>query len=476
MKKYFRFFIYSIISLIILPKVVDAAGLTLEKAEQPSEGNYVKYNIIYDSTNATETSIKIDINPAGDGIEYEFGTIAEGLVGTCNNTSCTINVQDVTVTDLILTTLKITNATTETKSVIPSIMGTYTATLNVIELNGLEPEPETTTTTTTTKAIPNNNLSSLDISVGVMDKTFSKDVNEYNITDIKDTVNSITLTPTCETECNWSVTCPLGECSVTNPTKNARISLQTGANKISVVVESLDKSINKTYILNVYRGEIETSSAYLSDIKITDVELSPNFDSLNSLYTVTVGMDVDSLEIETIPEDPDANIVIKGNENFQEGENTVTITVTSSDGENKQVYTIEVTKEELEDVVEDEVDVVPVTKVEKKKNNLWLIIILVVLAAGAITTTAIILFRKKKKKKNNKDDKNNKGSGMKTKDNENSATSLIDENPIEKENTESLNILDETRKQMKEEPKQDIDEALDDLMMTKRLELGDLGL
>ena len=50
----------------------------------------------------------------------------------------------------------------------------------------------------------------------------------------------------------------------------------------------------------------------------------------------------------------------------------------------------------------------------------------------------------------------------------------MEESDIEKENTDSLRILKETKRQMREEPKQDVDDALDDLMKTKKLELGDL--
>ena len=50
----------------------------------------------------------------------------------------------------------------------------------------------------------------------------------------------------------------------------------------------------------------------------------------------------------------------------------------------------------------------------------------------------------------------------------------MEESDIEKENTDSLRILEETKRQMREEPKQDVDDALDDLMKTKKLELGDL--
>ena len=472
-------YLFSCLVLVIMfPVLVDAAGLQLVKVEQPTGSNYVKYNIVYDATNATENSIKIDINPAGKGIEYEFGDIANGLIGTCNNSSCTINVQDVTATDLILTTLKITNTTSSAENVIPSILGTYSATATAIEINGLKPVVDTNTTTTTTTTTTQKvlssetNLSNLTVSVGEMDQTFSNEVTTYNVTGIKDTVNSVTINPTCENNCKWTITCPLGECSVSN---SKRVSLQTGANKVSITVTSEDGKNNKSYVLNIYRGEIETSSAYLSDIKIKDVELSPKFDSMTNDYTAIVGLDVEKLEIDVIAEDPDAKVVIKGNDELVEGENTITVTVTSSDGENKQVYSIIVTKEEIEDETTDEEDKEVVVKpVEKKKNNLWLIVIISVLAIGAITTTAILIFRKKKNK-NDKNNKNNKNGGMKV-DNALSATKLFEESSIEKENTESLNILDETRKQMQEEPKQDIDEALDDLMKTKRLELGDLGL
>ena len=69
------------------------------------------------------------------------------------------------------------------------------------------------------------------------------------------------------------------------------------------------------------------------------------------------------------------------------------------------------------------------------------------------------------------DSRQNKTLTTNTGANENTDT---DYNEIAKQNTANLNILNETKKQLNNEPKQDIDEALDDLMKTKRLELGDL--
>lgn len=474
MKNNIKYLFLSLFILLVFPLMTNAAGITLEGSK---EKNVATYEIKYDPTDATEKMINFNINKTNDDLTY---TIKKGenelILGECkDNLSCTLNVEELT-TATTLATITITNTSNESKETTISVSGTYPGAEKTFTLSGM-PTTTTTTTTTTQAIIPNNNLSALTVSNGVMDKTFSKDVTEYNVTEIRDTVPTVTIKPTCETECDWNITCPLGECSVKNPTDNATVTLQTGANKVSIVVTSKDKSINKTYIVNVYRGEIKTSSAYLSDIKLTDVELSPKFDSMTNDYTTTVGMDIDSLDITTISEDPEANIVIKGNENFKEGENTVTITVTSSDGENKQVYTIIVTKEELEEETEEEKKEVNTVKVEKKKkNNTLLIILLSVLVVLIIATVFIILFIKKKKK-NDKNDKNNKGNGTKVRNTEKDLEDVLqEENTIEKENTESLNILNETRRLMNDEPKQDIDEALDDLMKTKRLELGDLGL
>ena len=458
MKKYFKYLFITILFITIFPIITNAASYTLEKKE--INNNVAIYDIVYDPLEEPAKEINLDLTKTNNDLNYVVEKNENGgIAGSCDSFPCHISL-DLVTTKTVLATLTIKNTTNEAQTTIIALSGDASSEPQTIALKAMETTTSTTTTTTQKIYSKDTTLSNIQISVGVMDQTFNKD---------------ITITPDCDNNCWWVVTCPLGECSVSNSRK---VSLQTGANKVSINVTSEDGQNSKAYILNVYRGEIETSSAYLSDIKIKDAELSPSFDTMTNDYTTTIGMDVNKLEIDTIAEDPEAKIEIKGNDNLVEGENTITITVTSSDNENKQVYSIIVTKEEKEEetIEENEENTeekkdVNVSKVEKKKNNLWLIIVLGLLAVGAITTTAILLFRKKKNKKNNKNDKNNKGGGSKVED-----IPLIKENKIEQENTESLNILNETRRQMNEEPKQSIDEALDDLMQTKRLELGDLGL
>lgn len=455
MKKLFKYFVLILGISFVLPGMVDAAGIKLEKKETTK--NSVTYDVLYDKTGETQESINIKINNPNDGLIYSM-KISDGIINQSNGeNNYVINVKEMEGTATVAS-ITITNNLTETKEVILSVNGTYSATTDPIKINSA------TTTTTTTQKVKSNDatLSGLTVSTGTFDQAFSKDIMEYSITGIKDTINSINVTPTCDNGCSWSITCPTGGCSVSSTRK---VTLQNGANKVAINVVSEDETANKTYILNIYRGEVVTSSAYLEELKIKDGKLSPNFDPMVNDYSIEVEMDIEKLDIITTTEDPNAEVTIKGNEKLVEGENTITITVTSSDGESKQVYTILVNKLAEED--EDEkTEKVPTTKVEKKENNTLLIVVLSLLGLGLIIVVFLIIFKKKKNKKNknDKNDKNNKPSGK------------VEEvkSTIEDENTETLNILKETKDMFKEEPKDDIDEALDDLMKTKRLELGDL--
>jgi len=463
MKKLFKYFVLILGIGFVLPGVVDAASINLDGNKK---NNTAEYNLIYNSTEALDKSVKLEITKTNDDLAYQLDILDNvGIIGneSCSGLTCTqLNFKNVP------------NGTVIGKIIITNSLETDKETEIIVKLDGIESAKKaftlskvvktTQTTTTTTQKVKSSDatLSGLTVSTGTFDQTFSKDIMEYSITGIKDTINSINVTPTCDNGCSWSITCPTGGCSVSSTRK---VTLQNGANKVAINVVSEDETANKTYILNIYRGEIVTSSAYLEELKIKDGKLSPNFDPMVNDYSIEVEMDIEKLDIITTTEDPNAEVTIKGNEKLVEGENTITITVTSSDGESKQVYTILVNKLAEED--EDEkTEKVPTTKVEKKENNTLLIVVLSLLGLGLIIVVFLIIFKKKKNKKNknDKNDKNNKPSG---KVEETKST-------IEDENTETLNILKETKEMFKDDPKDDIDEALDDLMKTKRLELGDL--
>lgn len=131
--------------------------------------------------------------------------------------------------------------------------------------------------------------------------------------------------------------------------------LQNGANALNVVVTAEDGT-TKTYTINVTReGEEETEEEQpeenaeevkngLSNITIANLELSPSFDTNVYEYTVKyVGEDT-SLDIETVATDPNYAVEVLGNEDLKEGENTITILVSDSEGNNVATYQVTVNK------------------------------------------------------------------------------------------------------------------------------------
>ena len=95
--------------------------------------------------------------------------------------------------------------------------------------------------------------------------------------------------------------------------------------------------------------ENKSSNAMLSGLTVDVEGLSPEFNKDTDNYTLQVGSDVEAIQITATPEDEKATVQVQENKNLQEGENTVTITVTAEDGTTK-VYTITVNKGNVEQV------------------------------------------------------------------------------------------------------------------------------
>ena len=81
----------------------------------------------------------------------------------------------------------------------------------------------------------------------------------------------------------------------------------------------------------------------LRSLTVEQYKLEPEFDPDITEYAVTVGGDVEKLNLEAIAEDEKSTIEILGNSGLLIGENTINIKVTAEDGTVK-TYTINVTK------------------------------------------------------------------------------------------------------------------------------------
>lgn len=112
--------------------------------------------------------------------------------------------------------------------------------------------------------------------------------------------------------------------------------------------------IDDGQIANEENGEAEVSGLTLESLKIIGItdkddvtiepNISPEFSPNIYEYTTTVQFDVNSLKIEAKPTIENTSIEILGNENFQIGENIVTILLKNNDTGEQQTYQIIVNK------------------------------------------------------------------------------------------------------------------------------------
>lgn len=89
----------------------------------------------------------------------------------------------------------------------------------------------------------------------------------------------------------------------------------------------------------------KSNTKELSSLIVDKYKLEPDFSPDITEYNLTVGKDVEDLEIEAIASDENAEVEITGNKGLLLGENTINIKVTAEDGTVK-TYKINVTKVE----------------------------------------------------------------------------------------------------------------------------------
>ena len=302
-----------------------------------------------------------------------------------------------------------------------------------------------TTTTTTRAKNTSSKLSAITFKYGNivdMTPTFKSNVFEYKIKNDNDKIRKLTFQRfACEEEgCKTEVSCTTNGCTVDGNS----VYLVVGKNEVIVKNISEDEKNTTEYKFLVYRGPTTDGSPYLKSLAIEGFAINEKFDKNTLDYTATTDYEHETLNIIATPEDENAKVEIKGNENLRIGENVITITVTSSETKEIKIYNITVTRKDFEASSSTTTKAILAPDIKKKSNsNVLLIVIISVIGAAIIGASAYFIFRKPKdKNKNNKD------------------------NELEDE----LNII-ENNEGVDDAPS--IDDALRDLMVTKRLELTD---
>jgi len=116
--------------------------------------------------------------------------------------------------------------------------------------------------------------------------------------------------------------------------------LKDGENTVTISVNAEDNTI-KIYEITVTKSE--KIALGLKSLDIKDKDIKNEFKTDVYSYEIDVE-DVTKLDIEAIANDEKATVEILGNEDLQDGENTITIIVSSEDGKEKVTYQIKVNK------------------------------------------------------------------------------------------------------------------------------------
>ena len=349
---------------------------------------------ISDYINGINALVTTNDNLKLTNIEYN-----NKLIGVSKDNTLVAAGSDMVTGDVLLT-LEFTAVLTGKASI--SLDGTIAKNDSISEFNTLVAEINVIRNIST-----NNNLSSLNASVGTFDVAFDKDVTVYTLTVPYDT-KSVVLS---------------GSLADVNSTVDGLIEYTLDGDKtvanITVIAEDGTIKVYTVYIVREAKPE-ETvvtpvvyqysSNNYLKSLEIDGYEIE--FDKDTNEYKITVKSDVTSLDIKATPEDSRSRVEITGNEKFKKGNNIVTITVTAEDGSTRE-YKITVNKEsEKKDAL---------TEIEGSNNTAEKVVIIVLIIL-VVLGLLYLIFKKDDEevatvelKNDNKSNYKNNASNNKTK-------------------------------------------------------------
>ncbi|MDL2239659.1 cadherin-like beta sandwich domain-containing protein, partial [Bacteroidales bacterium OttesenSCG-928-L14] len=173
-------------------------------------------------------------------------------------------------------------------------------------------------------------LKSLTVSEGSLSPVFDSLTFNYNVTTVAYAIESLTII--AEANNDYATVAGDGEKQ-----------LNVGDNTFNIVVTAQDGTTTKTYTVNVRR---QSNDATLNDLTVNEGTLSPAFAAATFEYQVTVGYDIDDIEITGTANHANATVSGDGNKTgLIVGDNVFTITVTAEDNSYTQDYVVTVRRQ-----------------------------------------------------------------------------------------------------------------------------------
>lgn len=231
-----------------------------------------------------------------------------------------------------------------------------------------------------------------------------------------------------------------------------------GSNMVKITVTAEDGT---TRIYNLEVVKTNQEPAQLTKLAIPGIKLNPEFNSNVYQYTIQLdpGANVTDFAIQTETNLKDSTVEIIGNSNLKEGENVITILVTSADGKEKSSYQIIVNKPAAESSK---------TILGENKNTNIAIIVIEILVIAAITIVVVAIIKKKRAEKEFEDEIDDPYRNNLDKEENYTDENKINENILEKEDFTGIfkNQISEKDEDYVPEIKQE--KNLDNMEMTRR--------
>ncbi|MGW9321820.1 cadherin-like beta sandwich domain-containing protein, partial [Paenibacillus chitinolyticus] len=192
----------------------------------------------------------------------------------------------------------------------------------------------------------NANLSNLTLSAGTLSPAFASGTTGYTA-DVSNGTASINVTPTVA---DGTATVKVNGSTVASGSPSP-VSLNVGANPITVEVTAQDGTTKKTYTVSVTRAA--STNANLSGLTLSAATLNPTFASGTTSYTAGVANNVTSVDVTPTLADGTATLKVNGSTvtsgnaspvSLNVGANTITVLVTAQDGTTQKTYTVTVTR------------------------------------------------------------------------------------------------------------------------------------
>ena len=317
--------LFIIFSLVLSINFIYASTMTLTGASSGSPGSTVNITVGGDFTGRVNISVSNGSGSTSVWIENETKQISV-VLGTSGSTGVTATTASGT-SDSAGNIISQLSKSMTINIVVPTPVTPPPASNNNNNTNPNTNINNNTNNNNTSSKSSNANLKNMILSVEGLSPAFSKSITAYSL-NVGEGINSIDVTATVEhSRASYSV--------------SGNKDLKVGENTISVRVTAEDGTV-KTYKIIVLKSDNpEKVDATLSSLIIEDVDLGQDFDPNVTEYNLgDISVKDKKLNILAYAKNEKAKVEIIGNENLDKGEHTITIRVTSENGEVTRDYVI----------------------------------------------------------------------------------------------------------------------------------------